>query len=596
MTTEVTDRPADVGASPPAPSGDVAAPALSAAIVLATSPTEDGDAAALLPFQEGTVLRHLVEQAASVGAGAVHVITRRQWARDVERAVHDAAAVEASDDAASDLRAVARIAAAADGGVLVVQGEVVTQREVLAGLAADPRIATGALATIGRVGRPFAQRVRSVRGRVVSAASPYHGVSDATATFLGALKVSGADAPALAAAAERLAALAEPPLSPGWEEELERKPDGWRGLLARPGWREELDAEGFAEAELYDEPEPGRSEPSERSPAAGLAAEDEAEVRRRAAILPNDVTALLLVALVRSGVHVGLHHLRELFWARPVTAADVERATVEIRSYDEEKALLDSAVKPTDGFFTTFFVSPYSKYVARWAARRGLTPNQVTTISMLLGVLAAVAFATGERWGLVAGAVLLQIAFVADCVDGQLARYTRRFSKLGGWLDSVFDRAKEYAVFAGLAIGYAAAHAGDVWALAGAALALQTVRHMFDFSFAATRQEVIGETRQPPLEEPSDRLRATAAPAAAEAPSALSLPRRILRRWRGLDQRAGLVWAKRIAVLPIGERLALISITAAVWDAKVTFVALLACGLFALAYTTAGRVLRSVTR
>ena len=35
------------------------------------------------------------------------------------------------------------------------------------------------------------------------------------------------------------------------------------------------------------------------------------------------------------------------------------------------------------------------------------------------------AFATGERWGLVAGAVLLQIAFTIDCVDGQLARYTR---------------------------------------------------------------------------------------------------------------------------------------------------------------------------
>ena len=60
-----------------------------------------------------------------------------------------------------------------------------------------------------------------------------------------------------------------------------------------------------------------------------------------------------------------------------------------------------------------------------------------------------------------------------DCVDGQLARYTRQFSKLGAWLDSIFDRAKEYVVFAGLAIG--ASRTGDpVWLLAGAALALQT--------------------------------------------------------------------------------------------------------------------------
>ena len=96
---------------------------------------------------------------------------------------------------------------------------------------------------------------------------------------------------------------------------------------------------------------------------------------------------------------------------------------------------------------------------------------------MVIGILAAAAFATGERWGLVAGAVLLQLAFTADCVDGQLARYTRTFSKLGAWLDSIFDRAKEYLVFAGLAIG--ASRAGDaVWLLACAALTLQTVRHI----------------------------------------------------------------------------------------------------------------------
>ena len=44
--------------------------------------------------------------------------------------------------------------------------------------------------------------------------------------------------------------------------------------------------------------------------------------------------------------------------------------------------------------------------------------------------------------GYVAGAVLLQAAFTLDCVDGQLARYTRTFSKLGAWLDSIFDRAR----------------------------------------------------------------------------------------------------------------------------------------------------------
>ena len=143
------------------------------------------------------------------------------------------------------------------------------------------------------------------------------------------------------------------------------------------------------------------------------------------------------------------------------------------------------AVKAHDGFFTTFFVSPYSRYLARWFARRGWRPNHVTVLSMLVALVAAALCATGQRWGYVAGAVLLQASFTLDCVDGQLARYTLDFSRVGAWLDATFDRAKEYALFAGLAIGSARTGV-DVWLLAGAAMSLQTVRHSLDFAFAAS--------------------------------------------------------------------------------------------------------------
>lgn len=225
---------------------------------------------------------------------------------------------------------------------------------------------------------------------------------------------------------------------------------------------------------------------------------------------------------------------------------------------DEERARLDAAVKSEDGFFTTFFVSPYSKYIARWAAQRGATPNQVTVVSLFLGLAAAAAFALGTRAGLVVGAVLLQVSFTADVVDGQLARYTRQFSELGAWLDATFDRVKEYAVFAGLAAGGARAGAGGMWVLAGAALALQVVRHTTLFSF------VSGGV-------------AGAAPALATS----------------FEARPVLKWLKRIVVLPIGERLALISVVAVVAGPRTVFVALLAWGMVALAYTTTGRLVRS---
>ena len=49
-----------------------------------------------------------------------------------------------------------------------------------------------------------------------------------------------------------------------------------------------------------------------------------------------------------------------------------------------------------------------------------------------------------------------------------------------------------------------------------------------------------------------------------------------------------------MVAFPIGERFAVISITAALFTPRVTFVALLAWGGLAAVYTLTGRVLRSV--
>ncbi|MGH3431933.1 MAG: CDP-alcohol phosphatidyltransferase family protein, partial [Thermocrispum sp.] len=316
--------------------------------------------------------------------------------------------------------------------------------------------------------------------------------------------------------------------------------------------------------------------------------------------------------LVRSGVHLTNSYLRRLYWARPLTQQAADEATGQLHHYDEDRALLDSAIKGSDGFFTTFFVSPYSKYIARWSARRGLTPNAVTTISMALGVVAAVAFATGSRAGLIAGALLLQAAFTFDCVDGQLARYTRQFSKLGAWLDSVFDRGKEYLVFAGLAIGATAGFGDNVWALAAAALALQTVRHTVDFSYATARHQALAALPTVPLAQPEDRKVSAAdaqatqeseedepvvAAQAKPVPAGSPLQRAgamAIRLSRALERKSWMRWVKKIVVLPIGERFALISLTAAVWEPRVTFVALLIWGSFALIYQLTGKVMRSV--
>ncbi|MGN9837915.1 CDP-alcohol phosphatidyltransferase family protein [Nonomuraea sp. H19] len=308
----------------------------------------------------------------------------------------------------------------------------------------------------------------------------------------------------------------------------------------------------------------------------------------------DDLVQLVVFGLVRNGVSVGIRGRRDLFYRRVTTQEEVNEAGAEMAGMDEDRARLNNAVKGADGFFTTYFVSTYSRYIARWAARRGLTPNQVTLISIALGVAAAVCFATGDRPWMVLGGVLIYFAFVFDCVDGQVARYARKFGVLGAWLDATFDRFKEYVVFAGLSIGWVVSGNSDsIWILALAALGLQSVRHLLDFSFGvANRRKPPAKLPTVALDAPDDRdLRQALVRRKVERSQGL---RGVLKMWTKAGKFRAVHWARKMIVFPIGERFAAIAITAAFFDARVTFLTLVIWGSVAAAYTLTGRLMRSL--
>ena len=298
---------------------------------------------------------------------------------------------------------------------------------------------------------------------------------------------------------------------------------------------------------------------------AGRSALSQALAREASAGGSTDLAVDNLVTAMDADVH--RPELGSLVAAVPADPQARNEARQAVAAVDDEAVRLKSAVKSRDGFFTTFFISPYSRYLARWCARRGLTPNQVTTASLLTALIAAGCAATGTRIGFVAAGALLICSFVLDCTDGQLARYSLQYSTLGAWLDATFDRAKEYAYYAGLALG--AARGGghdDVWALALGAMILQTCRHVVDFSFNEANHDATANT----------------------SPTAALSGR--------LDSVGWTVWVRRMIVLPIGERWALIAVLTAATTPRITFYVLLAGCAFAATYTTAGRVLRALTR
>ncbi|MGW0503131.1 DUF5941 domain-containing protein [Micromonospora sp. NPDC003241] len=291
---------------------------------------------------------------------------------------------------------------------------------------------------------------------------------------------------------------------------------------------------------------------------------------------PGPAVDRVFAGLAGQGTLVFAHRVRLLVAHRVDDAPGLAAAEAAVAAVDEDRAELRLSVKEKDDFFTTYFVSTWSPQVTKVCARLGLSPTAVTMISVAFAVAAAALFATGGRPALVGGAVLLYLGFVLDCVDGQLARYTRNFSAWGGWLDTMADRAKEYLVYAGLGWGATAAGFRYGWALAIAAMTLQTVRHMTDAWYGVLHDEA---ARRPKSEGTGgggigDRLNAASNRVQADSGS-LSY------------------WLKRTMVFPIGERWALIALAAALFDQRVALFAVLTWGVLAFAYTGALRTLRA---
>lgn len=97
---------------------------------------------------------------------------------------------------------------------------------------------------------------------------------------------------------------------------------------------------------------------------------------------------------------------------------------------------------------------PLGFAVALPLSKTPVSPNQITFLSALAGVVGAVFMGLGTYEWLVWGAILYMVSNVLDCSDGQLARMTQRFSRYGRIYDGVADYVVGLATFLGIGIGW----------------------------------------------------------------------------------------------------------------------------------------------
>ncbi len=120
-----------------------------------------------------------------------------------------------------------------------------------------------------------------------------------------------------------------------------------------------------------------------------------------------------------------------------------------------------------DGVVAYFVGRPLARLFSRLLVGTAVTPNQVTAVSLLVGLVGAVAAAWGTYWGFVLGAFLYWFGMVVDCVDGDLARVRVEGSRLGQWLDSVADDISTATFTAGMGLGLARFGADMPWSWIG---------------------------------------------------------------------------------------------------------------------------------
>jgi phosphatidylserine synthase len=281
---------------------------------------------------------------------------------------------------------------------------------------------------------------------------------------------------------------------------------------------------------------------------------------------------LILIALVRAAIVVSPASLTGAPYIRSSDESAKAKVQEEINSLNIARLRLKMANRANDGFFSVFVLRKFSKLFTWAAVRLKMTPNQVTIISFAIGLLSAYAFSRGTFWTIFTGAVLLQLSIIVDCVDGELARYTRQFSALGAWLDAITDRIKEYLVFFALAYG-AAKNGSDLWIPAMFMMVFQTFRHLSDYNFArinkvrSTHLPVIDFNQASDGHVPVDKVKKS----------------RIE------------YWSKKAIQFPIGERWLVISAASIIGGAAFTFTIMPVLALISILLVFRSRVRKSRT-
>jgi phosphatidylglycerophosphate synthase len=122
--------------------------------------------------------------------------------------------------------------------------------------------------------------------------------------------------------------------------------------------------------------------------------------------------------------------------------------------------------KPKDILWNRFVARPLAAVLLVPLRATPVTPNQITLLTLIVFAAGASLLALGAGWrALMIAAAIIEVSYVLDCVDGQLARLKGTSSPVGAHLDFLMDELKAFLLIAAVGIRLWLATSESRWLL-----------------------------------------------------------------------------------------------------------------------------------
>lgn len=110
------------------------------------------------------------------------------------------------------------------------------------------------------------------------------------------------------------------------------------------------------------------------------------------------------------------------------------------------------AGKPTYTNYMAMFFSNLSLRISYLLIRTSVTPNQVTLLSTIIGLIGAATILSANYWFRILGIIIWFVGYILDFCDGEIARYRSMQSEFGHWFDEVTDRVKDVGLYTAITL------------------------------------------------------------------------------------------------------------------------------------------------